>query len=632
MTENLGLITTLLMMVPLCLRAITPTISSSGGKWKLKLQHVAAGAIVTISALAGVVYITQSGSTVTVNIPGTLMVPGTGWTGSTDPGSAIGTGAASTENAIAHWDAAQNQVFTSTFYVGVAAFHSRGIDHVEFSVNNGAWVSISGPSGNPQTVNSSGVGVSTDVAGRGTYVNGLVDYYAGLRASDFADGTPAVVRAKIIPVAGQPIVLEDLTLYPNSGGTIPHYQCWVDSANGSDSNDGTQAHPFQTLLAATRNHFLNGNGDTINTADMAHTIINLQAGNYVIADDPFSHPDYSGQVGYTTIQPAQGVSRSSVVLDRADSNFSGLRCKSIRYKNLTFTCVTGTEPFQGSTTNLWIDGCALVGAGKETPFEFFGVGYTYLALTNSELSASHNGIWAANLALNCKLDGILSDSFEPVCGMIANCESINVADAFVGTNLTVDATDNTVVSFDGYTARSGITYTSYTLDIAAGTGWTPGSYSVVSRSGTKLKLDRSPAAVNTTGGHWTLFTGAHGDAYQLVDQSSTNTILYGLYYPNNRTGGGQGITGGSLITLTKDYAVVNCDFQADETVLEWSSPLTNFYCLNTKLQGTATLFAPSPDGNYVGQNVVFEGDTFLDQAGTPSDGSWLEAFSGVTVK
>ncbi len=194
--------------------------------------------------------------------------------------------------------------------------------------------------------------------------------------------------------------------------------------------------------------------------------------------------------------------------------------------------------------------------------------------------------------------------------------------------LTVDASNNKKITATGWNFAG---YGGW-IHITGGTGWTPGSYTVVSRTGTKIKLNSSPAAVNTAGGHWQLLSGAHGDCYQIVDQTTVNTLLYGLYYPNNHIFGGQGITGGSLAASTTDYAAVACDIQCDETVLEWSSPLINFYCKNTKLQGTNALFAPSPEGNYVGQDVVFEDLDLFDEDGTPVNPAYLASFSGVTVR
>lgn len=71
-----------------------------------------------------------------------------------------------------------------------------------------------------------------------------------------------------------------------------------------------------------------------------------------------------------------------------------------------------------------------------------------------------------------------------------------------GTNLTVDAITNTDVAPDGYTPVSADV--GNIIQITAGAGFTTGFYEIVSIQSGKWRLDRSPAAVLTSGGTWAM--------------------------------------------------------------------------------------------------------------------------------
>lgn len=69
-----------------------------------------------------------------------------------------------------------------------------------------------------------------------------------------------------------------------------------------------------------------------------------------------------------------------------------------------------------------------------------------------------------------------------------------------GVNLTVDATTNTDVAPDGITP--GASDVGNIIQITAGASFTLGFYEIASIQAGKWRLDRSPAAVNSTGGTW----------------------------------------------------------------------------------------------------------------------------------
>ena len=76
---------------------------------------------------------------------------------------------------------------------------------------------------NPQTENTSGIGVQT---------SGVTEYWATLKASDFEDGA-VEVRAVVYPNVGVPRVLAGITLYANVNGTLTQPVRYV-SPTGSD--------------------------------------------------------------------------------------------------------------------------------------------------------------------------------------------------------------------------------------------------------------------------------------------------------------------------------------------------------------------------------------------------------------
>ncbi|MCZ2080441.1 MAG: hypothetical protein LC130_36195, partial [Bryobacterales bacterium] len=71
-----------------------------------------------------------------------------------------------------------------------------------------------------------------------------------------------------------------------------------------------------------------------------------------------------------------------------------------------------------------------------------------------------------------------------------------------GTSLTVDSSVNTDVTPDGHTPDTADV--NNIIQITAGEGFTPGAYHIVSIQSGKWRLDRSPAAVGTGGGVWSL--------------------------------------------------------------------------------------------------------------------------------
>ncbi|GAG12791.1 unnamed protein product, partial [marine sediment metagenome] len=127
--------------------------------------------------------------------PGAILIPGSGFSGPTAQPDPVGSGPGVDAKAIARWDVVPFQTFDGDFNVGVVAFHINGIDRVEFAVDGGPWLSISEMSENARV--------------------GVWEYWAAVRASDFADGE-IELRAIAYPLVGIPRVLDSLFLCANA--------------------------------------------------------------------------------------------------------------------------------------------------------------------------------------------------------------------------------------------------------------------------------------------------------------------------------------------------------------------------------------------------------------------------------
>jgi len=156
----------------------------------------------------------------------------------------------SANQAIANWDLVPGQRIDTIFEVGVVAFHETGVD-VEFRVNGGDPITVADPTWNNRT--------------------GVYEYWFELDPADYPDG-PVVLSATAIPEGAghQARVLDDVTLYANSGGTVGSNQVLWVAPNGSDSSgNGSEGAPFATIKKAVTTI---GDGGTIY----------LKAGNYIL--------------------------------------------------------------------------------------------------------------------------------------------------------------------------------------------------------------------------------------------------------------------------------------------------------------------------------------------------------------
>lgn len=175
-----------------------------------------------------------------------------------------------------------------------------------------------------------------------------------------------------------------------------------------------------------------------------------------------------------------------------------------------------------------------------------------------------------------------------------------------GINLTVDATTNTDVLPDGYTAAAGDV--GNIVQITAGTGFTVGFYEIKSIQGTKWRLDRSPAAVGTSGGTWAMggALASPGKAAAALAQGSLVYVESGTYLitsaSTNVAGGCMSPTGGTSFI---GYSTNRTPFNTD------TKPILRFSGITS-----CTMFQGG--GLYSVRNLELDGNGVTSGAGTAS--------------
>lgn len=163
--------------------------------------------------------------------------PGLGWGAPTLP--QVRPGFFEELAVVAHWTRMDNQILWRSherdIYLGVLAYHRSLIDHVEFAVDGGPWVTRTEPGLSPQTQ--------------------YYEYGVRLRAAEFATGWHEV-RARAVPRQGLDQGGMDRVLewrFFAGQALVPgvHYGLrWVDPVGGDDLASGLRDAPFATFARA----------------------------------------------------------------------------------------------------------------------------------------------------------------------------------------------------------------------------------------------------------------------------------------------------------------------------------------------------------------------------------------------
>jgi hypothetical protein len=343
-----------------------------------------------------------------------ILRPGSGFTGPSSPDPLITTQdqtkAGWDEKAIARWDVVPYQTFTDTFNVGVVAFHMNGIKEVAFSVNGGDWTHVKSMSVNPQTANHSGVGNPSD---------GVVEYWATLRAADFADGQ-IEIRAIAYPNNGVPRVLqgatastigeESLLLSSNASQTLSQAVRYV-SPTGNDANDGLTAQtpkkdPAKAIISAA------------STGNVDGVVLYLMSGVNIWSSPTYPLNTTTNTRRWVTITNAPGTTRDQVHLQGAGGTSAVCNAgsmKLIQIKNITLDAVTGIAAIydSGSARHMWFNGVVVDGIDRSLPGarNFFAMGSTHMYLTDSTVRNLADAT-GPGFVRNSSVAGILSDAYS----------------------------------------------------------------------------------------------------------------------------------------------------------------------------------------------------------------------------
>jgi len=313
-----------------------------------------------------------------------ILVPGNGFSGPTAQPPNVGNSGQQgyTAWAIARWDTVPYQTVEQDMGVGVVAFHRKGIDRVEFSVNGGPWVPVSEMTLNPDS--------------------GVYEYWALLRPSDFSAAGTAEVRAIAYPTVGKPRVLSGMFLTVDATASLPKPGPFWASPSGNDSNPGTQGQPVKTIWKAVT--LLNAS-----PGGAGGGTIYLQPGTYDAGGAQF---EIQNERWYT-IRPAPGVSPASCILGSYSGN--GLWSRRLKLENLRVATRLKGGDGAGDYA-FWLDQCDQVGPGQEATLAPYGGSWFFYSggifLTNGLLRENNTGPLGSNLIRNMQISQIGEDVFK----------------------------------------------------------------------------------------------------------------------------------------------------------------------------------------------------------------------------
>ncbi len=298
--------------------------------------------------------------------------------------------------AIARWDFVPHQTFSEPFNVGVVAFHSYGIDRVEFSVNGGAWTPVREMTLNPES--------------------GVVEYWVRVDPSQLPTGE-AEIRAVVYPTTGlcrvlggpiggagtargecgMPFVADPLQSLPNTERFV--------SPTGSDSTgDGSRESPFATIMKAAKSIAQASGGK----ADGG--IISLLPGEHVFGGYSYSLLTTVDN-RWLTIRPADGVQAAQAPIVGVSTG--GIRVARVCFDGINFRPTAASNGIITSTgveASLWLRGCQLDGAGKHISGDWC-TGWKQIYSTDCSLTDSMNGL-AGELVRGLEIDEVGSDAFS----------------------------------------------------------------------------------------------------------------------------------------------------------------------------------------------------------------------------
>jgi|GEM_PF-3584510 len=275
---------------------------------------------------------------------GEIIAPGSGFNGPTAQPATVGNPGdyGYDARAIARWDVVPDQIFESTFNIGVVAFHMAGMDRVDFIAEDGTPVAIGEPTLNPRT--------------------GVVEYWGTLQASDFQDGR-VEVRAIAYPLKGEPRVLEPLVLWADAHGGLEQPEFFVNPNSGNDNGNGTRTDPFRTLgraLIEFKRLVTPGAGDG---PAASGTITLMREGFYALPVYNSSWVDIGPYIGegnvnndrWITIRADQGLDRDNVVIGLPSRSNVRCRVDKLAFHNVSIDVSNIIQMYTEGAQNIWFD-------------------------------------------------------------------------------------------------------------------------------------------------------------------------------------------------------------------------------------------------------------------------------------
>ncbi|TVQ61655.1 MAG: hypothetical protein EA378_07870 [Phycisphaerales bacterium] len=350
---------------------------------------------------------------------------GSGWSSVTPELAPVGSPSAPgyDARAIARWNVVPFQDVDEPMTVGVVAFHTNGIERVEFSLEGGPWIPVTEKHYNTRTQ--------------------TWEYAATFDPSEVDDGL-AELRARVIPRIGTPRILQgpvrrtesrdgvwSMFLNSNAGGTLIRTARYV-SPTGSDSNDGqTPQTPVRTMAMAARQIHLAQGG----LADGG--VIYLMEGDHTMGPGRLDeHGNFIGLAETSTrwlnVTRAPGTDPDQVRITRGASG--GIRTSLVRVHDLTVRqyeagAIFVTSANDHETHHLWLDNLDMTGPGRAQANgqRWTGSRFDVVFATNIEIRDAMNGFRGENAMFqrNVHLEDIGASAFHSG-SFIVNCSVTNL--------------------------------------------------------------------------------------------------------------------------------------------------------------------------------------------------------------
>ncbi len=339
-------------------------------------------------------------------MPATLS-PGAGFGGATtpDPAGPIGSGRFNDCLAIARWNRALFQTISTSFVLGVVAFHGSGIDYVEFILDGGTPVLVSSMELNPDT--------------------GCWEYCVTIDASALDDGAHEV-RAFAYGNKGYPRQLQGVLdgnaparsrgehsfwFYSNADTTLPTHTVWCATTGDDVTGDGTEGDPFRTISVA----FVEGTA-AMSNAPSGLTIMLKDAGSY---GWPNCFTTYEN-TRFVTIAGNPSLAKTACIIDTKDSpDARGLQCRRVALRNLTLR-TPATSDTAGCFAATF--GCDISTLDNEDNLDSFPAGAWALGIEheNVHVHTMNTALSGVKLAVNYEVNDITEDCIRDPQGFFTN--------------------------------------------------------------------------------------------------------------------------------------------------------------------------------------------------------------------